>query len=73
MIVTLFEACEKYRVNMEVYSEESRSGFSEHYAYNDGEILNECVNFSEEFDENTGKWISSGGFQELVLNVKTPA
>lgn len=71
--ITLFEACEEYRVNMEVYSEESRRGFSEHYAYNDGKILDECVDFSEDFDEDTGERIFSGGFSEWAFDVKTPA
>ncbi len=39
--ISLFEVCEEYHVNMEVYSEESGCGFSEHYSYNDGEILDE--------------------------------
>lgn len=71
--ISLFEACEEYHVNMEVYSEESGCGFSEHYSYNDGEILDECVNFSEECDEDTGEWTTSGGFPEWVFDVKMPA
>jgi hypothetical protein len=71
--ISLFEACEEYHVNMEVYSEESGCGFSEHYSYNDGEILDECVNFSEECDEDTGEWTTSGGFPEWAFDVKMPA
>ncbi len=71
--ITLFEACEEYHVNMEVYSEEPGCGFSEHYAYNDGEILGERVNFSEECDEDTGEWTTSGGFPEWAFDVKMPA
>lgn len=71
--ITLFEACEEYHVNMEVYSEEPGCGFSEHYVYNDGEILDECVNFSEECDEDTGECVFSGGFSEWTFDVKMPA
>lgn len=44
-VISLFEVYEEYHVNMEVYSEESMCGFSEHYSYNDGEILDERVDF----------------------------
>lgn len=44
--------------------------FSEHYAYNDGEILDECVDFSEDFDEDTGECVSSGGFRNGRLMLK---
>ncbi len=35
----LYSACEKYRVNFEVYSEEEGCGIYEHYKYEDGYIL----------------------------------
>lgn len=34
--LTLFEACKKYHVNMEVFSEELGERFQEHYKYENG-------------------------------------
>ena len=70
MIVTLFEACEKYRVNMEVYSEESRSGFSEHYSYNDGEILDERVDFRRSSTRTPGNGFPLAVFRSGRLMLK---
>lgn len=46
--VTLFEACKKWNVDMEVYSEESGCCFQEHYVCTNGDIVcEECVKWNE--------------------------
>lgn len=47
--VTLWEACEKWQLDMEVYSEECGFEFQEHFGYiNGGEITyDECVDWQE--------------------------
>ena len=60
--ITLFEACKKYHVNMEVYSEEPGCEFQEHYKYENGCELEDCVDYSEEYDEETDEYISTGGY-----------
>ena len=62
--VTLFEACEQLNLDMECFSEEPGGGFQEHYLFVNGELLkDECVEYSEDFDEENEEWISSGGFE----------
>lgn len=62
--VTLFEACEQLNLDMECYSEETGCEFQEHYLFVDGElIVDECVDYSEEYDEDEDEWISTGGFE----------
>ncbi len=46
--VTLVEACRRWNVDMEVYSEESGCHFQEHYMVVDGElVIDECVEWNE--------------------------
>lgn len=46
--VTLWEACEKWNLNMEVYSEECGCCFQEHYVYVNGEVAcDECIEYYE--------------------------
>lgn len=46
--ITLFEACEKWNLDMEVYSEESGCCFQEHYVCINGNIIcDECVEWNE--------------------------
>lgn len=46
--VTLFEACEQLKLDMEVYSEECGCGFQEHLMFIDGKIVaDECVDYQE--------------------------
>ena len=46
--VTLFEACKKWNIDMEVYSEESGCCFQEHYVFVDGDLIcEECVEWNE--------------------------
>ena len=48
--VTLFEACKKWNLIMEVYSEECGFEFQEHFICDKGEVLcDECVDW-EEYD-----------------------
>lgn len=44
--ITLFEACKKWNLVMEVYSEEGGIGFQEHFICDKGEVLcEECVDW----------------------------
>lgn len=46
--ITLWEACEKWNLDMEVYSEECGCCFQEHYLSVNGEIIcEECVDYYE--------------------------
>lgn len=50
--VTLDEACEKWNLDMEVYSEEPGCCFQEHYMFIDGYmVLEECVDYYEYYIE----------------------
>lgn len=71
--ITLFEACKKYHVNMEVYSEECGCEFQEHYKYENGYELEDCVDYSEEYDEETDEYISTGGYESWDFDLKPVA
>lgn len=46
--ITLFEACQKWNLDMEVYSEECGMEFQEHYRFVDGKlVVDECVDWYE--------------------------
>lgn len=46
--ITLVEACQKYNVTVEVYSEECGIGFQEHYLIeSNGDFVKECVDYTE--------------------------
>lgn len=46
--ITLIEACQRWNVDMEVYSEESGCCFQEHFLVIDGElVIDECVEWNE--------------------------
>jgi hypothetical protein len=46
--VTLIEACRRWDIDMEVYSEESGCAFQEHYMVVDGDlVIDECVEWNE--------------------------
>ena len=48
--ITLFEACKKWNLDMEVYSEECGCCFQEHFVFIDGDLVcDECVEW-EEYD-----------------------
>ena len=68
--VTLFEACEQLELDMECYSEECGCEFQEHYLFVNRELLkDECVDYSEEYDEESDEWISTGGFEEWAFEI----
>jgi uracil-DNA glycosylase family 4 len=68
--VTLFEACKQLELDMEVYSEECGCGFQEHYLFIDGELVaEECVDYSEEYNEETEEYESSGGFDDWDFEI----
>ena len=64
LFITLYEACERYNVNMEVFSEEPGCCFAEHYKYENGNIEEEIREFHEEYDEETGDYLGSNGGYE---------
>ena len=45
--ITLWEACERWNLEIEVYSEEPGCCFQEHYMYVDGEMSCDCVEQNE--------------------------
>lgn len=48
--ITLWEACKRWNIIMEVYSEEGGIGFQEHFICDKGEVIcEECVDW-EEYD-----------------------
>jgi len=68
--VTLFEACEQLNLDMECYSEEPGCEFQEHYLFVNGELLkDECVDYTEQYDEDEDEWVSAGGFGEWVFEI----
>lgn len=68
--VTLFEACEQLGLDMEVYSEEGDLGFQEHLRFVDGELVEEeCVDYSEEYNEATEEYETSGGFDDWNFEI----
>ena len=68
--VTLYEACEQLNLDMECYSEEPGIGFQEHYLYVNGKLLeHECVDYSEEYNEEEDEGISTGGFENWDFEI----
>ena len=46
--ITLWEACDRWNIDMEVFSEEPGCAFQEHYLFIDGQVvLDECVEWNE--------------------------
>lgn len=65
--VTLWEACERWNLDMEVYSEEPGCCFQEHYMYIDGEVTCDCVEWNEYcLDDYETK---SEAEQDLEINI----
>lgn len=72
--LTLFEACEKYGVNMEAYSSEPGMAFQEHLRYENGDILNDSVPFEEIYDDETYELLDTvGGYPSWDFTVKDVA
>ncbi len=74
VFLTIFEACRKYNVNMEVYSEGPCCGFEEHLAYENGKELNDTVPYREIWDEDTGEALDFvGGYPSWEFSVADAA
>lgn len=68
--VTLFEACEQLELAMEVYSEELGDEFQEHYLFDEGQVMiSEIVEYTEEYNEETEEYESSGGFEDWNFEI----
>lgn len=62
--ITIQQASKELNLEIEIFSEEGGCGFMEHYIIKNGEILvNDCVEYSEEEDEETGEWTQIGGLE----------
>ena len=68
--ITLFEACRRFNVNMEVYSKEPGYKFQEHYKYENGNILNDVVDYTETIDDKTDKVIITGGYKSWDFDLQ---
>lgn len=61
---TLYEACQEYHINAEVFSWESECSLSEHHKYENGEITEEFrTDYQEYVDEDTFELVQEGGFE----------
>lgn len=68
--LTIFEACEKYHVNMEAYSSEPGLAFQEHLKYENGSIVNDSVRYEEIWDDETMEVVdTSGGYKSWDFTV----
>lgn len=68
--ITLYEACEQLELAMEVYSEEAGNGFQEHYLFDEGQLMiDEVVEYTEEYNEETEEYESSGGFEDWDFEI----
>lgn len=68
--LTIFEACEKYHVNMEVYSSEPGLAFQEHLKYENGKVENDSVPFEEVWDDETLEVVDTiGGYESWDFTV----
>lgn len=68
--ITLFEACKRFNVNMEVYSKEPSCHFQEHYKYENGEILDDVADCSEAIDDKTDEVTITGGYSSWDFDLK---
>ena len=69
--ITLQDACERFCVNMEVFSAEPECCFAEHIKYENGDFSREITGCTEEFNEITGEYVLKGGFV-CEFDLKTP-
>ena len=69
-IITLFEACRCFNVNMEVYSKEPECKFQEHYKYENGNSLGDLVNYTETIDDKTGEVTITGGYKSWYFDLQ---
>lgn len=62
--LTLYEACEKLELDVEVYSSEPGCEFQEHVLCRHGEVeIDDCVSYTEEYDEESDEYITTGGYE----------
>lgn len=67
--LTIFEACEKYSVNMEAYSKEPGCEFQEHLICENGKVVNDTVDYTEEWDETWDHVYTTGGYPSWDFSV----
>lgn len=66
-IISLRKACEKFSLDMELFSEESGMGFQEHFLFKDGKFIDEDCDYAEYyFDEYASKKLAE---KELGLAI----
>ncbi len=65
--LTLWEACEQFGVNMEVFSKEEELNVEEHMKYENGEITEECDTDSWNFDLKGTQTIRLGDSQTTKI------
>ena len=71
--LTLFQAADELKLNIEVYSTEPGCQFAEHYKYENGECIDdECEPYQEEWNEDSDEYIEEGGFGEWSFDLKQP-
>lgn len=66
--LTLPEACKELNLTMEAYSSEPGCEFQEHVSFIDGEYSEEITHYTEEWDDEEGDFVSTGGFK-WVFNI----
>jgi len=70
--LTLFDACKKYHVNIEAYSEEYGMCFHEHFVYENGKEIADCVEAYEYSIENLIDEYQTKEEAEEALGTKIP-
>lgn len=68
--ITLLEACRRFNVNMEVYSKVPECKFQEHYKCENGNILNDVVDYAETIDDKTGEVTTTGGYKSWDFDLQ---
>lgn len=61
-VLTIEEACKKFHVNCEAFTEEPGCCFAEHFIYEFGEGEWDVCHYSEDYDEKKGEYVANGGF-----------
>lgn len=57
-------------LKVEIYSEEPGVGFQEHMIYDNGKCLvNDCVDYYEDYDEESDEYTPVGGFEEWTFSI----
>ena len=62
-ILTIEEACKRFHVVCEAFTEEPGCCFAEHFIYENGTGEWNVCEYKEEYDEENDKYITTGGFQ----------